>query len=216
MIVAILNQKGGAGKTTISTNLARKFTLEGFKTLLVDSDPQGSARNWHHQSDGAYINLIALDRPTIKKDIFKFDQHYDIIFIDGAPLLSDMASSSIFCADIVLIPVQPSPYDVWSTEDIINLVEQKRNATDKTEVAFILSRKITKSVIARDVIDLLNQFNIPVFKSGTFQRVSYCESALEGKSVLEWNDDQAKKDITSIYEELKDFINEKNLKLGKA
>ncbi len=65
MIISILNQKGGAGKTTISVNLARGLKQDGGSVLLVDSDPQGSARDWHAAGNGELITVIGLDRPTL-------------------------------------------------------------------------------------------------------------------------------------------------------
>ena len=84
MIISILNEKGGVGKTTLAINLARAFKLYGFKTLLVDSDRQGSSRDWHENGDGEMLEVIGLDRPTLDKDIQKFKKSYDVIFIDGA------------------------------------------------------------------------------------------------------------------------------------
>ena len=84
MIISILNQKGGSGKTTLAVNLARYFTLQKEKTILIDSDPQGSARDWHTNSDGELLEVIGLDRPTIDKDINKFKMLYDWIIVDGA------------------------------------------------------------------------------------------------------------------------------------
>ena len=110
---AILNQKGGAGKTTISVNLAMALQQSGQRVLLVDSDPQGSARDWHAAGNGSLLTVIGLDRPTLDKDI-KALNGYNKILIDGAPQLAEMAVSPIKCADIVLIPVQPSPYDIWA------------------------------------------------------------------------------------------------------
>jgi len=72
MIVAILNQKGGSGKTTISVNLARALQKENQKILLVDSDPQGSTRDWHEAGNGNLLNVVGIDRPTLDKDIKTF------------------------------------------------------------------------------------------------------------------------------------------------
>jgi len=87
IVVAILNQKGGSGKTTLSTNITRQFEIENERCLLVDSDPQGSARDWHAASDGDKINVVGLDRPTLDKDLKAVKSGYDWIIIDGAPQL---------------------------------------------------------------------------------------------------------------------------------
>src|SRR5690348_11137425 len=69
MIVAILNQKGGVGKTTLSVNLSSALKMKRKNVLLVDTDPQGSARDWHARGSGDLLNVVGLDRPTLDKDL---------------------------------------------------------------------------------------------------------------------------------------------------
>ena len=68
-VIAVLNQKGGAGKTTVATHLARAFQLSGAEVLLVDSDPQGSARDWSAVRDNNPVTVVGIDRPTIERDL---------------------------------------------------------------------------------------------------------------------------------------------------
>src|SRR5215475_6691029 len=130
MIISLLQEKGGSGKTTISINLAHSFKSLGYNVLLVDSDPQGSARDWHTNNNGNTLDVIGLDRPTIDKDIKRFVRQYDFIFIDGAPHLSAMVTKTIVVSDLILIPVQPSPYDVWASASLVSLIKQRQEITD--------------------------------------------------------------------------------------
>jgi chromosome partitioning protein len=66
-VIAVLNQKGGSGKTTIATNLAHALQRDGYKVLLVDSDPQGSTRDWNEANGGNIIPVVGLDRETLAK-----------------------------------------------------------------------------------------------------------------------------------------------------
>lgn len=68
-VIAVLNQKGGAGKTTIATHLARAYQLDGLNTILIDSDPQGSARDWVAASEGNPVMTVGIDRPTLDRDV---------------------------------------------------------------------------------------------------------------------------------------------------
>lgn len=206
-IVAILNQKGGAGKTTISTNLGRALQKGGRKVLIVDSDPQGSARDWHAAGNGALITVVGLDRPTLDKDIKAITNGYDWILIDGAPQLVNMSVAAIKCADVVLIPVQPSPYDIWAAEDLVDVIKERQKITDgQPRTAFIISRQITNTTLGKEVREALSGYDLPVFKHGTFQRVIYAKTAATGSSVLdnEPNGDAAK-EIQLLTNELKEF-----------
>lgn len=209
MVIAILNQKGGSGKTTISINLARALQKSGEKVLLVDSDPQGSARDWNVAGNGDLLTVIGLDRPTLDKDIKTLINDYDWIFIDGAPQLAEMAISAIKCADVVLIPVQPSPYDIWAAEELVEVVKARQQITDykKPKAAFIISRQINNTTIGKEVRDALSGYALPVFQAGTFQRIIYVKTAAMGSTVIDAEQDsEASEEINRIAEELKEFI----------
>lgn len=207
-IIAVLNQKGGAGKTTIATNLAHALQLEGHKVILVDSDPQGSARDWNAASDGAILHVVGMDRPTLTKDIQSVVDNHDFIVIDGAPQIADLAIAAIKCADIVLIPVQPSPYDIWACEDLVDIVKARQEVTNgKPKAAFVISRVIKNTQLSKEIGEALEGYGLPVFKHFTTQRVIYAKSAATGSTVLtnEINEDAAN-EIKSIANELKEFM----------
>lgn len=184
--VAILNQKGGAGKTTLATHIAHGLQLAGKKVLLVDSDPQGSARDWHAAAEGELVPVVGLDRPTLDKDLKAISGGYDWIIIDGAPQAHDLAVSAIKAADLILIPVQPSPYDIWATSDLVDLIKQRQEITDgHPRAVFIVSRQIQGTRLAGEVREALEGYELPIMTSGTNQRVIYANSAAAGTTALE-------------------------------
>jgi chromosome partitioning protein len=212
MIISILNEKGGVGKTTLATNLAYAIKNHGTDTvLLIDSDPQGSARDWHQNGNGDILDVIGLDRLTLDKDIQKFKKCFDFIFIDGAPQLTELAIKAIICSDVILIPVQPSPYDVWASKSIVDLIKQRQKITNgKPKAAFIVSRQIVGTKIGNEVREILKDYELPVFRYGTFQRIIYAKTAAIGETVYcktdEAKDSHAKGDIQLILHELWEFI----------
>jgi chromosome partitioning protein len=200
MIISLLQEKGGAGKTTIAINLAKAFKDKGYRVLLVDSDPQGSARDWHNNNEGDILDVIGLDRPTIDKDIQRFRRQYDFVFVDGAPHLSVMVTKTILCSDLILIPVQPSPYDIWASEALVGLIKQRQDITDgKPKAAFVVSRQIMGTRLGNEIRTALEDYGLPVLAHGTYQRVIYAETAARGQTV---SSGIARTEIDLIVEEL--------------
>ena len=184
-VIAVLNQKGGSGKTTIATHLARALQLQGSSVLLVDSDKQGSARDWSAVNESNPVTVIGLDRPTLDRDLKNISDK-DFVVIDGSPQATDLAVSAIKAADFVLIPVQPSPYDIWATSDLVDLVKQRIEMTDnKLKAAFVVSRAIKNTKIGSEVSEVLIEYGLPVLNAKIVQRIAYPNSAAIGKTVFE-------------------------------
>jgi len=180
-VIAVLNQKGGSGKTTIATHLARALQLDGADVLLVDSDPQGSARDWAAVREDQPLTVVGIDRPTIDRDL-KNVASKDYVIIDGAPQAADLAVSAIKAASFILIPVQPSPYDIWATSDLVDLVKQRIELTDgKLKAAFVVSRAIKGTRIGAEITEALTGYGLPVLEARITQRVSYPGSAAAGR-----------------------------------
>lgn len=185
-VIAVLNQKGGSGKTTIATHLARALQLDGASVVLVDSDPQGSARDWAAaRVTEQPLSVIGIDRPTIERDL-KSLAATDYVVIDGAPQAADLAVSAIKSASFVLIPVQPSPYDIWAASDLVDLVKQRIEITDgKLKAAFVVSRAIAGTKLGQEVADALAGYGLPVLTSRIMQRVAYPSTAATGLTVFD-------------------------------
>ena len=186
MIIGLLNQKGGVGKTTLSVNLAACLARTGARLLLIDVDPQGSALDWAAAREGeSLFSVIGFPRATIHKEIGKIGQGYDHIIIDGPPRVTDLSRSAIMASDVVLIPVQPSPYDIWSVDEIVKLTEEARVYRDNQKVTFVINRKIANTIIGRDVREALANYSIPTMNAAVTQRVIYAEAVAQGQAVYE-------------------------------
>ena len=207
-VIAVLNQKGGAGKTTIATHLARALQIGGADVLLIDSDPQGSARDWAAVREEQPLSVVGIDRPTIERDL-KNIARKDFVVIDGAPQAADLAVSAIKAANFILIPVQPSPYDIWATADLVDLVKQRIEVTDgKLRAAFVVSRAIKGTKIGSEITEALNGYGLPVLASRITQRVGYPGSAASGSTVLDLEpDSDAAREVMALADEIKQLLN---------
>ena len=203
-VIAVLNQKGGSGKTTIATHLARALQLDGKDVLLVDSDPQGSARDWAAVREDNPLAVVGIDRPTIDRDL-KAIGRKDFVVIDGAPQAADLAVSAIKAASFILIPVQPSPYDIWATADLVELVKQRIEVTDgKLQAAFVVSRAIKGTRIGAEITEALAGYGLPVLESRITQRVSYPGTAAAGTTILDAEPDgDGAREIRALMNEIK-------------
>lgn len=186
MITAFLNQKGGVGKTTLSYSLASALAQRGQRVLFIDADPQHGALTWQsHRQDTPLFPMIGLPTNKLHREVGAHTPHYDQLILDAPPQLDSIARSIILASDLILIPVQPSPHDIWSAGKVVELINEASTFKENLKTAFIVNRKITNTALSRDVFTALENYPFPVLATAVCQRVAFAESAATGRSVLE-------------------------------
>jgi chromosome partitioning protein len=203
MIYAFLNQKGGVGKTTLSIHTAADLSSRGRRVLLIDADPQASSLAWSNYREEANFSVVGMPKATIHKEIESLAQDYDDVVIDGPPRVTELARSIILAADIVIIPLQPSPMDVWAAAETVDLVREAQVFNPEIKCCLALNRKIANTAIGRDVRDALAELGVPILKSDIGQRVAFAESAASGSTVLDQKRSKAAREIKSFVNELR-------------
>jgi len=131
------------------------------------------------------------------------------VFTDGAPQAHDLAVSALKAAHCVLIPVQPSPYDIWATADLVDLVKQRIELTEgQLKAAFVISRAIRNTKLGQEVTEALAEYALPILSVRIMQRVLYPTTAATGTTVLDVEPQgEAAKEIRALMHELKAILN---------
>ena len=131
-VVAVVNQKGGTGKTTLATNLA-SVLAENSRVLLIDADPQASSQNWAagewHSPEA--MTVTGLGKGSLTDHLRTTSRQHDWTIIDGPPGISRTSAEAVRNADIVLIPAKPSPLDVWAAADVVEAVRARQKAATR-------------------------------------------------------------------------------------
>lgn len=208
MIITVGNQKGGCGKTTIAVNLACQYAKEG-KTLLIDADSQQSSMLFREArpEDAARFSAVANHTATIHEDVIDFS--HDTIIIDAGGRDNRPFRSAVIASDLLLIPVTPSPVDLWSAEDTFKLYQEIKMSKNIQGV-IVLNMVQSGVSITDDVIDILNEYSekydLKVMGSRIFFRIAFKESFGEGLSVTEKPGEKFKKasdEIINLFNEVK-------------
>lgn len=188
-VIALLNQKGGAGKTTLATHLAGEFALQGLEVTLLDADPQGSATDWAHRrlqsGQKRLYGVFGLARDSLHQEAPQVALQADLVVIDGPPRVAAIARSALLAADLVLIPVQPSAYDVWASHEMVQLVTEARVFRPQLRAAFVINRRVVGTVIGRDAREALADQPFEALHSDVSQRIAFADSVAAGKLACE-------------------------------
>lgn len=199
-VIGLVHSKGGTGKSTIAVNLARALQLRGAAVVVIDTDPQGTAQNWkasNTRGDDLPPVFGVTKAGALQQDVRRLSKAFDVAVIDGKAHLQAMDAAIIKTADLVLIPVQPSPADIWPTEAIVEMIQARRMVADKPAAAFVVSRRKPGTNLSAGVEDVLQRFGLPVW-AGTHDRVAYAQAIGQGLGVVDMNDRKAAAEIDTL------------------
>ena len=207
MIWGFLNQKGGVGKSTLSQNVADCLSRLGHKVLLIDADKQGTSSDWASLRGDSRVSVVSMARENMAIDAMKIAGEFDFTVIDGPPHADAIARSCIIASDLVIVPIEPGGASRWSSDLTVRQLKEAQQFKTSLKCGFVVSRKITGTILGRDARAMAADAGIPMFQTEIEQRVAYAEALTLGKTVFEWGGNNAAiREIEALTHELLDLV----------
>jgi len=206
-IISVLNEKGGTGKSTVATNLATALHRKGKRVVLLDCDPQGTARDWRDASpEGADLPpVLGVDRPQMLASSLHGIKA-DLVIIDSPAKAEAMSAAIVRASHVALLVIQPSGADLWASGAAVKLIQAKRDIGGEIDAAFLVNRtsgttKLTKLIKSGE----WNTYDgIEKLDSTIGNRAVFATAMTDGLSVIDFGDIKAKEEIQAIIQELED------------
>lgn len=210
-IIGIIQVKGGAGRSTVATNLAGELAKIG-RTVLVDGDmPQGTSASWcaiRRQADQGGARLVADTAADHRELIAKIEQHKsaDYIVLDGPPRIAEMTRAILVLADLCLVPVGASVAEIWATADVLAIIEQARKVRP-VDARMIWTRHRPFTNLARALSEQATaELGLPILKTTLGLRVAYPEALGAGLTVAELPDQNAHTEVRDLVAEVRRIL----------
>ncbi|MBL1260959.1 MAG: AAA family ATPase [Thiotrichaceae bacterium] len=205
-VFSVANQKGGTGKTTLSMNLAAGLSKRA-RTLIIDADPQGSAGQWAGLSpdERPFPVAVISIASNLPREIKRMREDYRYLVVDCPPTLeTGVAQAAMTVSDKVLIPVLPSPVDLWASVRLAEAIEQVKIYNEALQPYILVNQLEPRNAMSRGMQQALDEFNIPALENGLRRRAIYRSSALEGSSVycMGKRGEPAAQEIDALIEEI--------------
>ena len=211
MIVLFGGEKGGAGKTTLATNIAAIRTAKIGDLLLVDTDRQSTASFWcsMREDHGVLPRVASIQKydKTLRSEVKELKKKYQDIIIDAGGRDSPELRSALLVADIAIFPLRPSQFDLWTMSRLNTLVEQALDINENLK-AFVVINQASPNPAVKEVEEakeFISEFKyINLFDSIICERISYRRAAIEGRGVSEYKpeDGKAIEEVSNLYNEI--------------
>ena len=180
--VAIISQKGGAGKTTLALNLAGAAEVSGLQTVIVDLDPQASAKSWHDQRNGEAPVVISAHASRLPEVIHTATKHgVDLCVIDTAPHSEATSLAAARTADLVVIPCRPAVFDLRAIANSVDLAQ-----IAKKPALIVINAAPPRGPLADQAAKAIQVYGVHIAEFRITQRIAFVHSLTAGKTVLEY------------------------------
>lgn len=183
-IIAVVGNKGGVGKTTLAINLASALN-EISPTLLVDADPQGSALQWKDIADEGSSLSVEEGHSGISARLEGSNDHRFCVIDCPPSVRSKQTREALAISNVALIPVLPSPLDLWASVHIEDEVNEAMRVNQHLSPLMVINQMEPRTRLSQRVREVLDQLNLPVAMTAIRRRVAYRNAILRGCSVMD-------------------------------
>lgn len=186
LIITVAQQKGGSGKTTVAAHLAVAFARGGKTVGILDVDPQGSLGEWFERreqalgEDGVGLSFRTASGWGARREAKQLARDCDIVVVDTPPKSDLEIRPAIEMADLVVVPVQPTPVDIWATTPTLEMA-----AKERTGSLIVINRAISRALLTAEMIAAAGELGHAIADTHLGNRVAYPQSMGEGRTVLE-------------------------------
>lgn len=200
-VIAVVQQKGGSGKTTLAVNLAVSCARRGMTVALLDTDPQGSLGRWfmarRERLGEPGMEFSTSSAWGVSYECEKLRRSSDIVIVDTPPKVDADLRPALREADLVLVPVASSHVDLWATEGVLDLAQRERKAA-----WLVLNRVRTGTRLSEDVARAAGELTAELARARFANRVVYAETLGQGLGAEEGGSRVVKDEVAALTDEV--------------
>lgn len=208
MVISVINLKGGVGKSTISQNLAVCMATDGYRVCIVDTDfEQHTSVKWSEQRPESMVKIpvFVVREQSLKSSLDEFRSGYQVVIIDGTPQLGTLATRTLLESDLVLAPITPTGFDLWSFETFLERYRDARSRKGELP-AWVLFNRFKGTNFHRGAVEAVAEFGLPILNRTLGERMAFQEAGVQGLGVIEYRDKKAREEMEGLYQEFAGLV----------
>lgn len=205
LIIVIANGKGGVGKSTVAINLSVEWMQRGCRTLLVDSDPQGTAVTWGNVASdlGVITPTVVGIGDNVRQAVPELARDTDVCVVDTAGKLGKRLGGALMIADIAVLPCGPSPAEIWALAETVETVQSIQELRPELKAYILINGADERTALTRDARANIGPAGLPIMQSQLCRRNPFAEVLAVGKGVTTYQPrSEAAAELRAVVDEI--------------
>jgi chromosome partitioning protein len=208
-VIGCVQVKGGAGRSTLATNLAGELSKVG-RTVLIDCDmPQGTSSSWvalRQETDRTAVEGdTAADHRELVDKVQAWRDQVEFVVLDGPPRIAELTKAILLLADLTLVPVGASLPELWATTDVLTLIDQASKVR-QVNARIVWTRYRPRTKLAQALTEQATELRLPILKSAMGLRIAYVEALGAGLTGAEMADATTRTELKALVTEIRRII----------